>query len=90
MDRVLCLKAAYAAAYMDDVIIHSNNWAEHVQRVAMVLESQRQAGLTGNQKKCTVGRRVVQYLGYHVGVGQVHPQMDKTTAIARIPRQKRR
>lgn len=30
MDRVLHLHTAYAAIYLDDVIIHSDTWAEHV------------------------------------------------------------
>nr|XP_024655059.1 uncharacterized protein LOC112430808 [Maylandia zebra] len=44
MDRVLRPHAAYAAAYLDDVIIHSDTWAEHVLRVAAVLESLRGRG----------------------------------------------
>ncbi|XP_026003826.1 uncharacterized protein LOC113009615 [Astatotilapia calliptera] len=86
MDRVLRPHAAYAAAYLDDVIIHSDTWAEHVLRVAAVLESLRGAGLTANPKKCAVGRREVQYLGYHLGGGQVRPQVEKTAAIASCPR----
>ena len=82
MDRVLRPHAAFAAAYLDDVIIHSDTWAEHVQRVAAVLESLRQAGLTANPRKCAVRRREVRYLGYHLGGGQVRPQVDKTAAIA--------
>ena len=88
MDRVLRPHAAYAAAYLDDMIIHSDSWAEHVRQVAAVLESLRQAGLTANPKKCAVGRREVQYLGYHLGGGQVRPQVDKTAAIAACPRPK--
>lgn len=82
MDWVLRLHAAYAAAYLDDVIIYSDTWAEHVQWVAMVLESLRQAGLTANPKKCAVGQREVQYLGYHMGARQARPQVEKTAATA--------
>ena len=32
MDRMLHPHAAYAAAYLDDVIIHSGGWAEHSSR----------------------------------------------------------
>lgn len=53
-----------------------------MQRVATVLESVRQAGFTANQKECVVGQREVQYLGYHLGGGQVCQHMDKTTPIA--------
>ena len=77
MDRVLCPHAAFAAAYLDDVIIHSDSWAQHLRHVAAVLESLRQVGLTANPKKCTIGRAEVRYLGYHLGRGQVRPLVDK-------------
>ncbi len=38
LHHVLRPHAAYAAAYLDYVIIHSNSWAEHMQWVATVLE----------------------------------------------------
>ena len=75
----------FAAAYLDDVIIHSDSWAQHLQHVEVVLESLRQAGLTANLKKCTIGRAEVRYLGYHLGRGQVRPLVDKTTVIATCP-----
>ncbi|KAK5862983.1 hypothetical protein PBY51_000047 [Eleginops maclovinus] len=85
MDRVLRPHSAYAAAYLDDVIIHSETWGQHMQQVGAVLESLRQAGLTANPKKCAVGRREVRYLGYHLGGGQVRPQIEKTAAISACP-----
>lgn len=51
MDRVLWLHAAYAETYLDDVILHSNTSADHVQRVAVVLESLKQAGRPQGQTK---------------------------------------
>ena len=50
-----------------------------------MLESLWRAGLTTNTKKCAVGRGAVGYLGYHLGGGQVHPQVDKTVAIVACP-----
>ncbi|KAK5854605.1 hypothetical protein PBY51_004785 [Eleginops maclovinus] len=85
MDRVLRPHSAYAAAYLDDVIIHSETWGQHMQQVGAVLESLRQAGLTANPKKCAVGRREVRYLGYHLGGGQVRPQIERTAAISACP-----
>ena len=54
-----------------------------MRQVDAVLESLRQAGLTANPKKCAVGRREVRYLGYHLGGGQVRPQVDKTVCAPR-------
>lgn len=49
-ERVLRPHAAYADTYLDNVINHSDTWAEHVQRVAVVLESLRRTGLKANPK----------------------------------------
>jgi len=49
-----------------------------VQRMGAVLDSLRQAGLPANLGRCAVGRREVRYLGYHLGSGQVRPEVDKT------------
>jgi len=80
-DQVLRPQAAYAVAYLDDVVIHSTNWVEHVQRVDTVLESLRQAGLTTNPGKCAVGQREVRYLGYDLGI----PMTDLTQKGASGP-----
>ncbi len=44
--------------------------------------------LTANPKKCAVGRVEVRYLGFHLGHGQVRPQINKTAAVATCPRPK--
>jgi len=41
-----------------------------------------------NPKKCAIGRVEVRYLGFHLGHGQVRPQIDKTAAVAACPRSK--
>ncbi|CAM4608181.1 unnamed protein product [Leuciscus chuanchicus] len=88
MDRILRPHAAYAAAYLDDIIIYSGDWQRHMQHLRAVLKTLRRAGLTANPKKCAVGRVEVRYLGFHLGHGQVRPQIDKTAAVATCPRPK--
>ncbi len=48
MDKVLRPHSAYAAAYLDDIIIHSNDWQRHMEHLRAVLRSLRVAGLTSN------------------------------------------
>ncbi len=88
MDRILRPHAAYAAAYLDDIIIYSQDWQRHMAHLRAVLRALRRAGLTANPKKCAVGRVEVRYLGFHLGHGQVRPQINKTAAIATCPRPK--
>ncbi len=85
MDKILRPHTAYATAYLDDIIIYSQDWQRHMVHLREVL---RVAGLTSNPKKCAIGRVEVRYLGFHLGHGQVRPQIDKTAAIAACPRPK--
>ncbi len=65
MDKVLRPHSAYAAAYLDDIIIHSNDWQRHMEHLRAVLRALRVAGLTANPRKCAIGRVEVRYLGFH-------------------------
>lgn len=70
---------------LDDIIIHSNDWQRHMEHLRTVLRSLRVARLTANPRKCAIGWVELQYLGFHLGHGQVHPQIDKTAVIAACP-----
>ncbi|KAI7792491.1 hypothetical protein IRJ41_015712, partial [Triplophysa rosa] len=56
MDRILRPHATYAAAYLDDIIIYSNDWQRHMEHLRAVLRSLRVAGLMANPNKCVIGR----------------------------------
>ncbi len=88
MDKILRPHTAFAAAYLDEIIIYSQDWQRHMVHLREVLRALRGAGLTANPNKCAIGRVEVRYLGFHLGHGQVHPQIDKTAAIAACPRPK--
>ncbi len=88
MDKILRAHTAYAAAYLDDIIIYSQDWQRHMVHLREVLRALREAGLTANPKKCVIGWVVVRCLGFHLGHGQVRPQIDKTAAFATCLRPK--
>lgn len=85
MHRILHPDSAYDAAYLDYAIIYSN-W--HLQHLRNVLRSLRQAGLTTIPRKCATGQVDMWYLVFHLGHGQLHPQINKTAAIAACLRPK--
>ncbi|KAL4001114.1 caldesmon [Sarotherodon galilaeus] len=88
MDIILdgCFK--FAAAYLDDVVIYSESWEEHLQHLKVVMAKIQKAGLTLNVSKCAWAQEEVKYLGYIVGHGQIKPQVEKVKAIQTIPRPK--
>ncbi|KAI7799815.1 hypothetical protein IRJ41_012432 [Triplophysa rosa] len=85
MDVLLWPHQAYAAAYIDDLVIHSGSWDAHLDRLRRVLLDLRMAGLMANPKKCHLGLAEAQYLGYRVGGGLIQPQTKKVEAVRDAP-----
>uniref|UniRef100_A0A9J8B9T8 ribonuclease H n=1 Tax=Cyprinus carpio carpio TaxID=630221 RepID=A0A9J8B9T8_CYPCA len=77
MDVLLRPHMAYAVAYIDDVVIHSETWGEHLERLRRVLLELRRAGLTANPRKCHLALSEAKYLGFCVGRGLIRPQEKK-------------
>ena len=73
------------AVYLDDVVIYSDNWKIHLERIRELFDRLRGAGLTVNLAKCEFARATVTYLGRVVGQGQVCPVDAKVQAVAKYP-----
>jgi hypothetical protein len=71
MDKVLKGLEDYAAAYIDDLVIHSTTWEEHLTQIRTVFQRLRLAGLTAKPQKCQLGMSRCVYLGHVVGSGLV-------------------
>ena len=56
----------YAAAYLDDVVIHSKNWEDHIRHIRKILRRLGHAGLTVKPKKCQFAKSRCTYLGQSV------------------------
>ena len=69
MQSVLRDTLTYATAYMDDMIIYSRSWDEHVRQIRNVMDRLRDANLTVNPAKCVWGGRRMSFLGHQVGEG---------------------
>ncbi|KAK7915896.1 hypothetical protein WMY93_011657 [Mugilogobius chulae] len=85
MDHVLRDVSQFSAAYLDDVVIYSRSWKEHLHHLQEVLKRIQAAGLTINPRKCAVAHREVEYLGYTIGFGKIKPQVQKMEAIRSFP-----
>ncbi|KAL1255563.1 hypothetical protein QQF64_013624 [Cirrhinus molitorella] len=86
MDILLRPHQTYAAAYIDDVVIHSETWQDHLEWLRRVLLELRRAGLTANPQKCHLALAEAQYLGFRVSRGLIQPQQQKVKAILTAPR----
>ena len=71
----------FAAAYLDDLIIYSNTWENHLKHVRVILQRLREAGLTVKPTKCQFGMKRCVYLGHVVGGGTVQPEASKVETV---------
>ena len=54
MDCILKGMSNYTAAYLDDLVIYSESWKEHLNHLAQVLACLREAELTAKQSLASV------------------------------------
>lgn len=72
-------------AYLDDIVVHSDDWLSHMTTLREVFTHLSGASLTLNLAKCEFGKGTVLYLGQHVGRGQVQPVEAKISSITVFP-----
>ena len=85
MDRVLRRCEDCSAAYLDDVVIFSTTWEQHLHHLERVLGQNQQAGMTLNPAKCQWAREEAKYQGCQLGRGEVRLQVEKVEAIHSCP-----
>ena len=88
MDQNLRGLSEFVGVYLDDVVIYSSNWTEHLQHLRKVFERLQEAGLTLKLKKCEFGATECTYLGHRVGRNGIKPEESKIMAIQRMERPK--
>lgn len=86
MDAVLRdLVGVCCLVYMDDIIIFSSSFEEHVKDIRKVLRKLKEACLKIQLDKCYFFRREVQFLGHTVTKDGVKPNSDKIEVIKTWP-----
>ncbi|XP_037776259.1 uncharacterized protein LOC119573219 [Penaeus monodon] len=67
--------------YLDDILILSETWSQHLESLSCVLQKLQDANLTIRLAKCTFCSATVTYLGHIVGNGKVKPKTANIEAI---------
>ena len=75
----------WVRVYMDDILITSSkDFADHMEKLEIVLERLAQAGFRANVRKCFFAEEKLDYLGYWVTRKGIQPQPKKVEAIQRL------
>ena len=86
MDRVLAgLHWETCLFYLDDIIVFSSTWEEHLARLCEVFERLRHAKLKLGAAKCTFTAKEVSYLGHRVTEEGLLPDPSLLAPIRDIP-----
>ena len=85
MDGLIRGLSSFASAYLDDLIICSSTWEDHMGHLHIIFQRLRDAGLTIRARKCQFGMATCTYLGHVVGGGSLRPEHAKVKVIQSMP-----
>ena len=86
MDKVLKgIKDQFVMVYLDDVIIYSKTFNEHLGHIEEVFNRIKKANLRLKAEKCKFGAKELQFLGHVVGSDGVKPDPEKVNKIVNYP-----
>lgn len=71
--------------YLDDIVVYTNDWADHLATLQEVFRRLSAASLTLNLSKCEFGKGTIIYLGQQVGGANVCPVDVKISFISNFP-----
>ena len=70
--------------FVDDIIVYTDSWEEHLQVLHEVFRRLRAAGLTVKPSKCTVGVTEVEFVGHMVGFETIQPRQSKIQEVLNV------
>jgi transposase InsO family protein len=71
--------------FLDDTLIYSKTFAEHVAHIRMVLEKLRQNRMFANPEKCQWMQTATSYLGFEISDQGIACSLEKVQAITEWP-----
>lgn len=86
MDKILDeYKWSFVVCYIDDIVIYSKSWKDHLKHVEWVISRVHRAGLTLDPEKAYLGFSSLCLLGHLVSRFGVSVQSEKVKAMMELP-----
>ena len=90
MDIVLAgLKWQCCLVYIDDIVVYSPSFEQHLKDLKKVFEALRAANLTVKASKCHFCRRETKYLGHIITQNGIKPDSDLVKSVINFPQPKK-
>ncbi|GET52748.1 hypothetical protein PTSG_12973 [Rhizophagus irregularis DAOM 181602=DAOM 197198] len=74
----------FVIVYIDDIMIYSENFEDHLRHIKLVLEKLKEASLILKLKKCIFGKTEIEFLGHVVGKNGLKPSPGKVEKIQKL------
>ncbi|CAF4953093.1 unnamed protein product, partial [Rotaria socialis] len=88
MNKVLSSCIDFSLVYLDDIIIFSRTYREHLLHLEKVLNGLKLHNLTLNSMKCQIAQQTIAYLGHAISSKTITPLPEKIKSIALLPEPK--
>jgi ribosomal protein L21E len=86
MNRALRECSKFAQAYIDDIVIFSDTFEEHLSHLEKVFGILDHLKFSVNLEKCSLASKYIKYLGHMIGGGTHAPVEEKVQAIQDLAR----
>lgn len=85
MDSILRDFQSFCLVYIDDIIIFSESFEEHLVHLSRVLQRLIDSHLIIKPSKCQFLKQKLGFLGHVITPGYISPDSDKVSAVAAFP-----
>ena len=75
----------YCLLYLDDIVIFSKTYEDHIQRLEAVFQKLHQAGLKLSPSKCRFFQKEIKYLGHMISEAGVSVDPEKVASVKDWP-----
>ena len=79
---------SFSLVYLDDIIVFSDSFDDHLYHLERVLSCLKMRSLILNPPKCVLAAQEIDYLGHTISQTRVTPMREKIEAILKIPEPK--
>ncbi len=86
MDLVLKDCTEISCVYIDDILIWSPTWQQHLKDLNTVFTELKKAGLTCKPAKCQFGMTTLQFLGHEIENGKISVPAARVRDLKKFPK----
>ncbi|CAF1685196.1 unnamed protein product [Rotaria magnacalcarata] len=88
MNKVLSSCIDFSLVYLDDIVIFSRSYHEHLVHLEKVLNALKLHNLTLNSTKCQIVQQTIEYLGYVISSKTITSLPEKIKSVVLFPEPK--